>query len=95
MVFGVLNLAIYIKLYALSALFTILFLGGWSGPGPIPDVAWFIIKTLIVMTVFILPRGFNPRIRLDQLISFGWIWLIGLAFANVFIAVLLRGSGIL
>jgi NADH-quinone oxidoreductase subunit H len=94
MVFGVLNLAIYIKLYALSALFTILFLGGWAGPGPIPGVVWFIIKTLIVMTIFIIPRGFNPRIRLDQLIGFGWIWLIGLSFLNVFVAVLLKGAGL-
>jgi NADH-quinone oxidoreductase subunit H len=95
MAFGVINLAIYIKLYALSALFTLLFLGGWSGPGPVPAFAWFLIKTLIVMTVFILPRGFNPRVRIDQLIGLGWLWLIGLSFLNVFIAVLLKASGIL
>lgn len=94
MVFGVINLAIYIKLYALSSLFTILFLGGWAGPAPVPPFAWFIIKTLIVMTIFIIPRGFNPRVRLDQLIRLGWLWLIGLAFVNVFIAVILRASGI-
>jgi len=95
MTFGVINLAIYIKLYALSALFTILFLGGWAGLGPVPGAVWFVIKTLIVMTVFILPRGFSGRIRMDQLIGFGWLWLIGLAFVNVFIAVLLRASGLL
>ena len=95
MVFGVINLAIYIKLYALSSLFTILFLGGWQGPAPIPAVVWFLIKTLIVMTIFIIPRGFNPRVRIDQLIGLGWLWLIGLSFANVFIAVILRASGIL
>jgi NADH-quinone oxidoreductase subunit H len=94
MAFGVINLAIYIKLYALSSLFTILFLGGWVGPAPIPAVVWFIIKTLIVMTIFIIPRGFSPRVRLDQLIGLGWLWLIGLAFANVFIAVVLRASGL-
>ena len=95
MVFGVINLAIYIKLYALSSLFTLLFLGGWQGPAPIPALAWFLIKTLIVMTIFIIPRGFNPRVRLDQLIGLGWLWLIGLSFANVFIAVILRASGLL
>jgi len=95
MVFGVINLAIYIKLYALSSLFTLLFLGGWAGPAPVPGVVWFIIKTLIVMTVFIIPRGFSGRIRMDQLIGFGWLWLIGLSFANVFIAVLLRASGLM
>lgn len=95
MAFGVINLAIYIKLYALSSLFTILFLGGWAGPAPIPPVAWFIIKTLIVLTIFIIPRGFSPRVRIDQLIGLGWLWLIGLSFANVFIAVILRASGLM
>jgi len=95
MAFGVINLAIYIKLYALSSLFTILFLGGWAGPAPIPGVVWFVIKTLIVMTIFIIPRGISPRVRIDQLIGLGWLWLIGLAFANVFIAVVLRASGLM
>ena len=77
MSFGVINLAIYIKLYAFSALFTVLFLGGWAGPAPIPGVVWFMIKTVIMLTVFIIPRGFNGRVRLDQLIGFGWVWLVG------------------
>jgi NADH-quinone oxidoreductase subunit H len=95
MAFGVLNLAVYIKLYALSALFTILFLGGWLGPAGVPDFVWFLIKTIIVLTIFIIPRGFNPRIRLDQLIGFGWLWLIGLTFVNIFVAFMLTASGIL
>ncbi len=92
--FGVINLAVYIKLYALSSLFTLLFLGGWNGPAPVPGVAWFIIKTIIVLTVFIIPRGFSPRVRLDQLIGLGWVWLIAIAFANTFIAILLRAAGL-
>ncbi len=95
MLFGTIQLATYIKLYGLSAIFTLLFLGGWSGPAPIPGPIWFIIKTLIVVTIFLLPRGANPRVRIDQLIKFGWVWLIGLAFANIFIAVLLKAAGLL
>lgn len=93
--FGVINLATYIKLYGLSAIFTILFLGGWQGPAPIPGVIWFMIKTVIMITIFIIPRGAFGRIRIDQLIGFGWLWLVGLAFANIFIAVVLRATGIL
>ena len=93
--FGVINLATYIKLYALSSLFTILFLGGWNGPAPIPGVIWFMIKTVIMLTLFIIPRGAFNRVRIDQLIGFGWLWLIGLSFANIFIAVLLRALGLL
>ena len=93
--FGVINLATYIKLYGLSALFTLLFLGGWQGPAPIPGAIWFMIKTIIVITLFLIPRGAFGRVRIDQLIGFGWIWLVGLSFANIFIAVLLRATGIL
>ena len=95
MTFGVINLATYIKLYGLSALFTILFLGGWNGPAPIPGALWFMIKTIIVITLFLIPRGAFGRIRIDQLIGFGWVWLVGLSFANIFIAVVLKASGIL
>ena len=93
MLFGVLNLAVYIKLYAFSSLFTLIFLGGWLGPAGVPDFVWFLIKTLIVLTIFIIPRGFNPRVRIDQLIDTGWVWLIGLAFVNVFIAFLVNATG--
>jgi NADH-quinone oxidoreductase subunit H len=86
MYFGVLQLAVYIKLYALSAIFTILFLGGWNGPAFVPPEVWFIVKTFIVETVFIIPRGINPRVRIDQLIGLGWARLVALAFVNVFIA---------
>lgn len=95
MLFGVINLAVYIKLYALSAIFTLLFLGGWLGPAGVPDFVWFLIKTIIVLVIFIIPRGFFPRIRIDQLIDTGWLWLIGLAFVNVFIAFILNSTGIL
>lgn len=95
MLFGTINLATYIKLYAMSALFTLLFLGGWSGPEPIPGPIWFIIKTFIVVTLFLIPRGANPRVRIDQLIGFGWIWLIGLSFANIFVAFVLKATGVL
>jgi NADH-quinone oxidoreductase subunit H len=95
MAFGVLNLAVYIKLYALSALFTILFLGGWLGPPGVPDFIWFLLKTAVVLTIFIIPRGFLPRIRLDQLIGFGWLWLIGITFVNIFIAFMLSASGLI
>ncbi len=94
MVFGTINLAVYIKLYAMSAIFTLLFLGGWNGPAPVPDFVWFLIKTVIVITIFIIPRGANPRIRMDQLINFGWVWLIALSFVNIFFALVLKALGL-
>jgi NADH-quinone oxidoreductase subunit H len=93
--FGAINLANYIKLYGLSAIFTILFLGGWQGPAPIPGSIWFMIKTIIMITLFLIPRGAFGRVRIDQLIGFGWLWLVGLSFANIFVAVVLKATGIL
>lgn len=84
--FGLLQLAIYVKFYALAALFTVLFLGGWLGPPILPPVAWFLLKTILVMIIMILPRAANPRLRIDMMVRLGWTWLVILAIANLLIA---------
>jgi len=127
MMYGLVQLGSYVKLYAFAALFTILFLGGWSGPmvwppfpqeiitegitmGPITmkipglplldqemlnATLWFVIKTVGVIMVILLPRGVFPRIRIDLLLHTGWYKLIGLAFVNIFIALALLYAGVL
>ena len=75
-------------------IFTTLFLGGWMGPSPIPPEVWFTIKTFLVATVMILPRGIFPRIRIDILLRRGWVTMLILAFINIFIAVLVVELGI-
>lgn len=87
-------LGLYMKLYLMSSLVTVLFLGGWWGPSFLPQPVWFIIKTLIVTTFIIIPRGVYPRIRVDMLIKIGWTRLLIIALANVFFTVLLITSGI-
>jgi NADH-quinone oxidoreductase subunit H len=87
-------LGLYMKLYLMSSLVTVLFLGGWWGPAFLPQPVWFIIKTLIVTTFIIIPRGVFPRIRVDMLIRVGWTRLLIVAIANVFITVLLITSGV-
>ncbi|HSA97563.1 MAG TPA: complex I subunit 1 family protein, partial [Candidatus Nitrosotenuis sp.] len=104
MMYGLVQLGSYVKLYAFSALFVVLFLGGWNGPllwppfpediikngivmGPITahfpglplldqqmlnDVLWFVIKTMGVIFMVLLPRGVFPRIRIDLLLHIGW-----------------------
>jgi len=74
---------------------TTLFLGGWWGPGPLPQPVWFIVKTLIVATFIIIPRGVYPRLRVDMLIKVGWTRLLIIALVNVFLTILLLNSGIL
>jgi len=114
MIFGLLQLGTYVKLYALAALFVILFLGGWSGPQIFPTeilpgytgekiynavtvnaAFWFTIKTLGMIMLLLLPRGINPRIRIDILLHTGWYKLIVLSFINIFVALGLIYGGIL
>lgn len=78
--------------FALSALTTVLFLGGWHPPFPfldfIPGILWFALKfSFCVFFVFWL-RASMPRIRVDQLMSFGWKVLLPLALLNVFVTAL-------
>jgi NADH-quinone oxidoreductase subunit H len=113
MIYGLLQLGTYVKLYALAALFVILFLGGWSGPQIFPKelvpgytgvqiynadtvnaAFWFTIKTFGVIMLLLLPRGINPRIRIDILLHTGWYKLIVLSFINIFVALALVYGGI-
>jgi NADH-quinone oxidoreductase subunit H len=56
---------------------------------------WFVIKTMGVIMVILLPRGVFPRIRIDLLLHVGWYKLIGLCFLNLFIALGLIYGGVL
>src|SRR5215831_9904954 len=73
----------FIKLYAFSALFTTIYLGGYMGPGPLPPLFWSLFKTTIMVVVVILLRSAFGRVRLDQLLKYGWTILLGLAIVNI------------
>lgn len=75
--------ASFIKLYAFSALFATIYLGGFLGPGPLPALFWSMLKTLVIIVVIILLRGTFGRVRLDQLLRYGWTVLLGLAIVNI------------
>ena len=122
MIYGLIQLGTYIKLYALSAIFVVLFLGGWSGPQIFPQelgppgektpllqlltlegiynpviansIFWFTLKTFGIIMLMLLPRGINPRIRIDILLHTGWYKLIVLSFINIFIALALVYGGV-
>ncbi len=86
--FGLAYVMGYEKMYVLSALMTMLFLGGGSGPvipglGEISYLIWFVLKTLIVMIVVVNLRGVYPRYRLDQGMKIGWNAMLILALVAV------------
>src|SRR5215216_6217513 len=57
-------------------------------------IFWFTLKTFGVIMLILLPRGINPRIRIDILLHTGWYKLIVLTFINVFIALALIYGGV-
>jgi NADH-quinone oxidoreductase subunit H len=114
MIYGLIQLGTYLKLYVLAALFVILFLGGWMGPQIFPQelipnysgekiynatvvngIFWFTIKTFGMIMLILLPRGINPRIRIDILLHTGWYKLIVLSFINMFIVLALIYGGVI
>ncbi|MEA2743878.1 MAG: NADH-quinone oxidoreductase subunit [Acetobacteraceae bacterium] len=90
MSFALFFLGEYANMILMSALTTILFLGGWLAPfgvAPftwIPGVIWFILKICAVLFVFLWVRATFPRYRYDQLMRLGWkvflplslLWLV-------------------
>jgi NADH-quinone oxidoreductase subunit H len=90
--FGMFYLAIYFMTLAVSALGTVLFLGGWQPPvAPlafIPGFIWFALKTLALVLVFMWLRGTLPRLRIDQMMAFCWKLLVPLSLANLVVAAL-------
>ena len=82
MKFALFFLGEYVGITLISALIVTLFFGGWYGPW-LPPVAWFIIKTLIFISSFILLRGSLLRPRYDQLMAFGWKIMLPLSLVNL------------
>ncbi len=79
----------YMNMITVSMLATTLFLGGWNGPGvaqfPLLGVAYFVAKILFFLFLYIWLRGTLPRFRFDQLMSFGWKFLMPVAILNIII----------
>ena len=78
MSFGLFFLGEYANMILMSAMTSILFLGGWLPPLSlipftwIPGPIWLILKICFCLFVFIWVRGTFPRYRYDQLMRLGW-----------------------
>jgi NADH-quinone oxidoreductase subunit H len=85
MSFAMFFLAEYINMVTVSAVAASLFLGGWLGPF-LPEWLgwiWFLIKVLAILFFYVWMRWTLPRYRYDQLMEFGWKWLLPLAILNL------------
>jgi NADH-quinone oxidoreductase subunit H len=91
----------YVNMFTVSVMITTLFLGGWYVPGlshlfpfgSIPyaviSVLGFLLKICALLFFYIWVRGTLPRFRFDQLMSFGWKFLLPLGIANVIFTIVL------
>ena len=88
-------IAEYTNMVIVSCLATLLFFGGWLGPLFGPDwlqallpTFWFFLKVLAFMFIYIWTRGTLPRFRYDQLMAFGWKFLLPLGIVNILLTAL-------
>jgi len=99
--FGIFFVAEYAHIVIGSALFTLLFLGGWhflpfmNDPWPenwigsLIGVGWFLCKTVFLIFFFIWIRWTLPRFRYDQVMHLGWTKLLPVALANLIVYIVI------
>jgi NADH-quinone oxidoreductase subunit H len=96
MKFAMFFMAEYANMITVGCVATLLFLGGWTSPFgnliPPPEnivahalfpICWFVAKVFCFLFLYIWVRGTLPRFRYDQLMNFGWRYLMPLAILNI------------
>ena len=96
MKFAMFFMAEYGNMITVGCVATLLFLGGWTSPFgdliPLPQnilvqallpVCWFVLKVFAFLFLYVWVRGTLPRFRYDQLMNYGWRWLMPLAILNI------------
>lgn len=79
----------YVAIILMSAMLVTLFFGGWLGPW-LPPAAWFVLKTLVFISGFMLVRATMLRPRYDQLMTVGWKYLLPAALLNLLVTGAIR-----
>jgi NADH-quinone oxidoreductase subunit H len=89
MKFVMFQMAEYINLITASSIATTLFFGGWNGPFvdrlPVLSLVYFVVKVLALILLAMWIRFTLPRFRYDQLMRFGWKFLLPAAIINIII----------
>ncbi len=95
--FALFFLGEYVEMLAIAGLGVTLFLGGWTAPFAfltwVPSWFWFFAKILVWICFFIWLRGTLPRLRQDQLMNFGWKFVLPLTLVNLFVVAIWRFMG--
>jgi NADH-quinone oxidoreductase subunit H len=93
MKFGMFFVGEYLGITLISALVVTLYFGGWLGFEFLPPFIWFLLKMFVFIGFFILLRASLPRPRYDQLMEYGWKFLLPLVLLNLLVtgAIILAG----
>jgi NADH-quinone oxidoreductase subunit H len=93
--FALFFMAEYVNMFTVSVMIVVLFLGGWYIPGlshifevgsipyAIVSHVGFLLKIIFFLFLYIWVRGTLPRFRFDQLMNFGWKFLLPVAILNI------------
>ncbi|HEB66184.1 MAG TPA: NADH-quinone oxidoreductase subunit NuoH [Chloroflexi bacterium] len=77
--FGMFYVGEFLHAFTVSALFAVLFLGGWRGWGaesfPLLGLVYFMLKSFLVYFLVVWVRSTLPRVRIDQMLNFNWKFL--------------------
>jgi len=88
--FAMFFMAEYVNMLTVSILASVIFLGGWNGPFvgqyPLLGPIYLLMKVFFFMFLYIWLRGTLPRFRYDQLMNFGWKFLLPAALFNIVLA---------
>lgn len=85
MKFGMFMVGEYLGLILISSMIVTIFFGGWLGPDFLPPIFWFFLKSFLFICFFILLRAAIPRPRYDQLMAFGWKFMLPLTLINLLV----------
>lgn len=83
MKYAIFQLAEFMAPIVTAIIITTLYLGGTRGFDPIPGQLWFVLKVFLVVFLMLWFRATWPRLRIDQIMSFAWKALFGLALFNL------------